>query len=61
MEAVAIAEKPWQLAGEITAANRPENSLLQENLDFEHMTRLRKFAVSPVHVVNDGFDESGKR
>ena len=61
MEAVAIAEKPWQLAGEITAANRPENSLLQENLDFEHMTRLRELIVSIVHVANAWFYQSGKR
>ena len=45
LESGAIAEKPWQLSGEITAANRPENSLLQENVEFEHTTRLRKFMI----------------
>ncbi|XP_065060004.1 U3 small nucleolar ribonucleoprotein protein MPP10-like [Rhopilema esculentum] len=30
-----IAEKPWQLVGEATAAKRPKNSLLAEDLSFE--------------------------
>ena len=39
MEEVAVQEKPWQLKGEASAAIRPENSLLQEDVDFEHTTR----------------------
>ncbi|XP_072167521.1 U3 small nucleolar ribonucleoprotein protein MPP10-like [Diadema setosum] len=34
-----IAEKSWQLGGEVGAAKRPENSLLEENLDFDVATR----------------------
>lgn len=39
MESSAIDVKPWQLQGEVTAVSRPENSLLQEDLDFDHTTR----------------------
>ena len=34
-----ISEKPWMLRGEVTAKNRPMNSLLEHDLDFEHATR----------------------
>lgn len=36
-----VSEKPWQEIGEVFAKRRPENSLLQEHLLFEHATRLR--------------------
>ncbi|XP_069838041.1 U3 small nucleolar ribonucleoprotein protein MPP10 [Dendropsophus ebraccatus] len=32
--------KSWQLGGEITAQNRPENSLLSESLVFDHASRM---------------------
>ncbi|XP_018495744.1 U3 small nucleolar ribonucleoprotein protein MPP10 [Galendromus occidentalis] len=34
-----LAEKEWQMRGEITSKSRPENSLMEEHLDFDHQTR----------------------
>lgn len=34
-----LGEKPWNLLGEVDANRRPENSLLQEHIQFDHMTR----------------------
>ena len=34
-----LLDKPWQMRGEVMAKDRPENSLLQEDLVFEHVTR----------------------
>ncbi len=30
-----LAKKPWQVIGEVSAAKRPKNSLLEENLTFD--------------------------
>ncbi|XP_064393147.1 U3 small nucleolar ribonucleoprotein protein MPP10-like [Halichondria panicea] len=39
LEAVNLAPRAWQLGGEANAKNRPLNSLLAEDLSFDHMTR----------------------
>uniref|UniRef100_A0A674P021 U3 small nucleolar ribonucleoprotein protein MPP10 n=1 Tax=Takifugu rubripes TaxID=31033 RepID=A0A674P021_TAKRU len=39
LENSALAVKPWQLSGEVTAQARPENSLLEEVVEFEQMSR----------------------
>ena len=39
MEEEAVGAKPWQLGGEVSSAKRPENSLLEEFLQFDHVMR----------------------
>jgi U3 small nucleolar RNA-associated protein MPP10 len=39
LEKDSLAAKPWQLSGETTAAKRPENSLLEEHLQFDFVSR----------------------
>lgn len=42
LEEEAIAPKSWGLLGESTGNKRPENSLLEEVVDFEHATKVPK-------------------
>uniref|UniRef100_K7GI14 U3 small nucleolar ribonucleoprotein protein MPP10 n=1 Tax=Pelodiscus sinensis TaxID=13735 RepID=K7GI14_PELSI len=40
LEKELLDEKPWQLTGEVTGQKRPENSLLEESLLFDHAVRM---------------------
>ncbi|XP_055479197.1 U3 small nucleolar ribonucleoprotein protein MPP10 [Psammomys obesus] len=40
LEKELLEQKPWQLQGEVTAQKRPENSLLEETLHFDHAVRM---------------------
>lgn len=40
LEKELLEKKPWQLLGEVTAQKRPENSLLEETLHFDHAVRM---------------------
>eukprot|EP01122_Echinamoeba_exundans_P014047 TRINITY_DN6284_c0_g1_i1.p1 TRINITY_DN6284_c0_g1~~TRINITY_DN6284_c0_g1_i1.p1 ORF type:complete len:383 (-),score=122.23 TRINITY_DN6284_c0_g1_i1:51-1199(-) len=40
LEDEAVAPKQWQLIGEVRGVKRPENSLLEETLEFEHATKV---------------------
>jgi U3 small nucleolar RNA-associated protein MPP10 len=46
LEAENVAPKKWSLSGEVNARNRPQNSLLEEDLDFERVMK-------PVPVVTE--------
>lgn len=52
-----MSTKPWQLTGEIEANKRPENSLLEEYLQYDRTTRLRKSIIylKNIYTMNDYF------
>ncbi|PFH55968.1 hypothetical protein XA68_17318 [Ophiocordyceps unilateralis] len=58
LEAASVAKREWMLSGEAGAADRPMDSLLEQDLDFEHVGK-------PVPVVtpevNESIDELIKR
>ncbi len=51
LEAEAVREKEWTMSGEASAAARPMNSLLDEEVDFEHVGK-------PVPVITQEISES---
>ncbi|OTB01468.1 hypothetical protein M426DRAFT_64092 [Hypoxylon sp. CI-4A] len=51
LEAANVAKREWAMAGEAKAADRPMNSLLGEDLDFEHVGK-------PVPVITAEVSES---
>lgn len=40
LEKAALEEKPWQLSGEVAAQTRPENSMLEEDVEFDQASRM---------------------
>ncbi|KAJ8130376.1 hypothetical protein O1611_g3254 [Lasiodiplodia mahajangana] len=51
LEAANVAKKEWTMSGEARAIERPMNSLLEEDLDFEH-------AGKPIPVITPDVNES---
>ncbi|KAF4460094.1 U3 small nucleolar RNA-associated MPP10 [Fusarium albosuccineum] len=51
LEAASVAKREWALSGEAAATDRPMNSLLEEDLDFEHVGK-------PVPVITPEVSES---
>lgn len=51
LEAAAVAKREWTLSGEASAVDRPVNSLLEQDLDFEH-------AGKPVPVITTEVTDS---
>jgi U3 small nucleolar RNA-associated protein MPP10 len=41
LEEANMAPRPWQLLGEVTGVKRPQGSLLEVHLDFEHATKIQ--------------------
>lgn len=58
LEAENVAAKPWVLTGESIAPARPENALLEEDLDFE---RVGKPVVIPTAEANESIEALIKR
>jgi U3 small nucleolar RNA-associated protein MPP10 len=54
LEEQALAEKPWQMKGEVTACSRPQNSLLEEVVEFDLVTRPGELSVQEVRSTSYG-------
>ena len=48
-----MGEKPWQLAGEVAGPARPENSLLQEHLEYDTAARQAPVITEEVSQAMD--------
>ena len=58
LEEAALAPKPWQMTGEVKAANRPKDSLIDTVLDFDAARRPKpeidvEFTASLEDVIRD--------
>lgn len=49
-----LTKKPWQMSGETSSTARPINSLLEEDLNFDHTTAVGKFDLN----VSDNMDNN---
>lgn len=58
LEAANVSRKEWMLSGEARAAERPINSLIEEDLDFE---RIGKSVPVPTNEVSEDIEELVKR
>lgn len=52
LEKELLDKKPWQLQGEVTAQKRPENSLLEETLHFDHAVRMGMVSAELLNSVS---------
>jgi len=51
LEQQQLAEKPWQLTGEVNAQKRPKNSLLEADLDFEQGSKAAPVITEEVRAT----------